>query len=561
MGNFRWQLYPQNQEISQQIANKLNLHPVIAQILLNRKLRSITDVYNFLNPQKQISNNFSEKLLNTAGNIIHQAQKQQKKILIYGDYDVDGITSTTLLFSYLKQNNPNVSYYIPHRVKEGYGLNKKYIEKIITNRIDLLITLDNGISNFEEISYLKEKSHTEVIIMDHHTIPPQLPPADAILNPKMLEPNNPIYYLATIGIVYKFLEFFVEFEKSDYFLEKNLDLVALGTIADVAPLIQENRVLTKKGLQILNNRKRIAIEALLQANGFKKDYISPRDVSFIIAPMLNATGRLETADLGVELLLEKDESSAQKKAQKLKTLNTNRQKLGQSILNQVEQQLTEEELANKILILDGNSWHPGIIGITAAQLVRKYAKPAVLISTNHESGRGSARSFADINIFELLAEFRHLFSEFGGHKEAAGFGVKQENIADLKKSLIALANSQIKNEDLFPFLDIDFHLSATDINLNLAKALNDLAPFGSHNPQPLFYCDHLTPVDFRLVGNQEHLKVTFATKDNKILDGIGFNMADKLNLLYKKDIQVVFTLEISNWRGKNQVEINIVDLK
>ncbi|MFA5878598.1 MAG: single-stranded-DNA-specific exonuclease RecJ [Candidatus Margulisiibacteriota bacterium] len=563
MSNLRWQIYPQNEELCQALAIKINKHPIIAQILLNRNLNSLALVKKFLDPEVKNQHNFSSDLLIQISDLINIHQKEQKKILLYGDYDVDGITSTALMLDFLKLTNPNVHYYIPHRLNEGYGLNLKYVKSIV-KKYDLIITLDNGISGVEEIKYIKANSDTKVIIMDHHTPGDVLPEADLILNPKLLQENHPLYYLAAVGVVYKFLEFYIEHFKIDYQLTKNLDLVALGTIADIAPLVQENRTLTKAGLHVLNQNTRFGIKILLEETKFKKTHISPRDVSFSIAPLLNASGRLTKADISLELLLAKDEQAAKSLATKIKATNSKRQELGALILKEAESLIKEKNLAdNKVLVISNVGWHSGLIGITAAQLTRKYHRPVVMIGINGNMIRGSARSYGSINIYKLLARFSSLFLDFGGHKEAAGFSLTEENLDAFIDGLTKDSANAISDKDLLQVLDIDCQISPKSINLDLIKEIHSLAPFGSKNPMPVFYSNELLPIDFKTVGNGDHLKVTFVDQENQnlVFDGIGFGLADKLELLYKKDINFAFQLEISDWMNNIKPQITLVDIK
>jgi single-stranded-DNA-specific exonuclease len=564
MSETRWQLFSPKVDLAQKLAAKINKSPVTAQLLLNRNINSLDAAFSYLNPSLNSPHTLDQQQLLLCSQVLFEAQSNHHKILIYGDYDVDGITSVTLFINFLRKTNPKIDYYIPNRFSEGYGLNLNAIDYIRANGIDLVITVDCGISNVEEITQIKQQTKAKVIVIDHHSLPDNLPPADAILNPKFLPPNHPLYYLAAAGTVYKFLEFYCNFHKIDYPLSRELDLVGLATIADMVPLLGENRTLAKHGLQALAQKDRLGIRTLLEVVGFKQPYITARDVGFILAPHLNAAGRLETAHLAVDLLISQNYDAALGLANKLKNMNTARQQIGATMLKEAEAQMQEENCADEnILVLSGQQWNPGVIGITAAQLVRKYNKPAVLISTrNPNSCRGSARSFAQINIYHILKECAHFFTDFGGHKEAAGFTISYDQIPEFKAFLRAKTREQITVEHLTSVLDIDYHLTPNQISLDLAKELNDLAPFGQQNPVPVFYTNELTPIDFRAVGNGDHLKVTFANEANHLVfDAIGFNLSHKLELLYKQQVELAFNLEVNEWRGMSLPQLKLVDIK
>lgn len=559
----RWQLFRQNQNLSQQLSDKLQISPVIAQILLNRNISSLKSASLFMHPRFYETATLDLGQLERAAQILYEAQQQKRRILIYGDYDVDGITSVSLLYLFLKESQENIHYYIPNRFTEGYGVSTRIIDYVQANSVDLIITVDCGISNFKEIELLKSQTTAQVIVMDHHAIPDVLPSADAIINPKFLDATHPFYYLCACGIVYKFLEFYCSYHKISYHLEQYLDLVALATIADVVPLVAENRTLARIGLTVLSQKKRLGLRCLLDVIQLNQGAITARDVGFLIAPYLNAAGRLESATLAVQLLISTNHEEAMQMARRLKQINETRQQLGALILQEAEQQIAASSEDHPILLLFGNQWHPGVIGITASQLVRKWSKPVVIVSCSQETYRGSARTFAKINIYELLKQCHHFFTEFGGHREAAGFSIHYEQAPAFKDFLIQVSKTHIQKEHLESILDIDYHLQPHDMTLDLAKKLQALAPFGNHNPIPTFYTNALRPVEFKTVGGTgKHLKVTFSDESGRIvLDAIGFDLAHKLELLYKDQVELAFQLELNDWRGVTMPQLKLVDLK
>ncbi|MGE4170274.1 MAG: single-stranded-DNA-specific exonuclease RecJ [Candidatus Margulisiibacteriota bacterium] len=561
-GQAKWQLYPENPSLATKLGSHLGVSPLIAQLLLNRNIRSLAQAQRFLNPDPTQTENFPETLLQAATELILKTIQKNGRILLYGDYDVDGMTSTAIMMTTLEAAGAKVSYYIPHRFTEGYGLGEPFIRTLIANPVDLLITLDCGISNASELTLLKRHAPTSVIIFDHHTIPENTPPADVVLNPKALPDTSPLYGLCTAGIAYKFAEYFCESAKLDFDPNSLLDLAAIGTIADVAPLIGENRVITKTGLPLVLKNRRLGLSALLEAADYKGKRITTRDVGFTIAPRLNAAGRIAHAKMGVELLLCATHEDAANQAFQLQKLNEERQYLGQVLLQEATHAVETSQQDWPVLVLAGKNWHSGIIGITASQLCRKYQKPVVMISYTDDTARGSARSFGQINIYQLLKSCESYFDTFGGHKEAAGFSLQPAKIPAFQRALCESAATFITPNDLIQLLDIDAAITPDQLSLDHAKALRDLEPFGAGNAMPLFYCDQLKPLDYKVVGNGQHLKATFTDKTGKkVIDAIGFGLASKLTALQKPKVELAFGLEINEWQGTTLPQLQLVDIK
>ncbi len=557
----RWKLYPQKIQTASQLAQHLHCHPLTAQVLLNRRIRTLSEARRFLSPVSARVN-FDENCLETASAIIETCIRNRGQILLFGDYDTDGMTSTALLSHVLKRCGANVRYHIPHRFTEGYGLNKPFVENIVSSNSDVFITLDCGISNFNEIRYLKEKSATKVLILDHHTLQPPIPPADVILTPKSFSEEHPLYSLATVGIVFKFLEFFCHHYANEIPLEEYLDLVALGTIADIVPLTNENRYFVRKGLSLLSQRKRPSLKAMLDVAGLRSSIISERDVAFMLAPMLNACGRLTSASLGVEMLLCEDENQAVYYASQLRKLNEERRHIGNTVLQESIEHYTQTS-SGKAIVLAGQNWHAGVIGITAAQLARLYSRPTVLISYDQHIGRASARSIGDLNIYELLKECSNYFVKFGGHKAAAGFSILPEKIKLFQESFQTMCEEKIQEGDLKEIIKIDACVSPPQLTLELAYELQKIAPFGNGNSPPHFYTDRLAPIEFKTVGEKgAHIKARFTNREETVvLDGIGFGLSEKLPLLYKNKVELVFHLEVNEWMGISSPQVKIVDIK
>jgi single-stranded-DNA-specific exonuclease len=559
----RWRIYPQNTELCEKISTHLNIPPIISQLLLNRGITSLSSAIDFLDPTNdKIVNNFAEDTLKKAADLLEDCLSKTGKIFIYGDYDVDGMTSTTILVSALKKLGFKVKYHIPHRFNDGYGLNMEFINKLLNQPPDILITLDCGISNFKEIEKFKAHSSSKVIIMDHHTIPDKVPQADAIINPKQLPQTNPLYNLCTAGIVYKFLEYYLRTYNKNIDVQEYLDLASIGTIADVMPLTRENRKLVKLGLKNKVHSLRTGLKELLNHANFKKDFISVRDVGFIIAPRLNAAGRLSHANQCVELLLSSDTNEAKTLAFKLQKLNEHRQQLGKDIFTEAVTQWQKQTESSNVILMSNPTWHAGIIGITASRLVDRYGAPTVLIAQGETIGRGSARSSGSVNIYNLLKEYEEFFENFGGHKAAAGFSILPENITKFTDKFLKTSSNKVDKENTKPMLNIDLELSPELISLDFAQTLSKLEPFGHGNPAPIFYTNKLSAIDLKTVGDGTHIKATFTNdKTGLVIDAIGFGLANKLDLLYKNNPEILFNLEINSWQGKESPQLQILDIK
>ena len=461
----------------------------------------------------------------------------------------------------LRQLGANVEFLIPNRFKHGYGLTKNVYQEILKESPNLLITLDCGITNYTEISYLKGQLDLDVMIFDHHELPDQLPPADAILNPMALEADHPLHSLCTVGIVYKFFEYFLTTVSNDINLGQELDLVAIGTVADVADLNDENRLMTKKGLEVLAKKQRPGLKALYYELKFNKETFDARDIGFRIAPPLNAAGRIADASFGVELLLTTQTSQAQKLAQKLTALNTDRKNICTEMYEEALSMIDENQ-TDKVILLFNEKWHTGVIGIVASRVSEKMKRPTIVIGFDGLNYKGSVRSFGTVNIFEVLKECSHHFINFGGHQQAAGFSIKYDEIKHFKKTLMDVSSKEIDDQSLKKSIDIDMGVDPKYLNLKFATELTLCEPYGKGNPVPVFYTDKLKPIDFRLVGNGEHIKATFTSHDDSVIvDAIGFGLKDKFNKLKNKKVELLFNLEINSWQGRNTPQLNLLDIK
>lgn len=494
---------------------------------------------------------------------ICDAVKNGEKILLYGDYDADGITGTTLLTSVLRRLGADVSYYIPNRIEEGYGLNNLALEMAQKQGVKLVVSIDCGISSCEEARYAAQLG-LELIITDHHQIPLQLPEAYAVINPKLASPQAPWWDLAGVGVAYKMAQAVAALCGAREMCEEYLDLVALGTIADIVPLFGENRILVKAGLGLLAEGKRPGIKALFEVSGLWGREISTDQVGFALAPRLNACGRLSQADMGVELLLTDDEVKAQEMAGILDKENKNRQALEMGILNEalglVEK--TVDLSQDKGMVLAAEQWHPGVIGIVASRLTERFHRPTVVISLENGVGKGSARSIPGFNLYAALDHLREYLLSFGGHEMAAGLSLQEKMIPSFREAFKEFTNRALKQRDLIPVLHVDAELTWQELGEDLAKDIKLLSPFGCQNPSPLFVLRGKKLTGCREVGAKgAHLKCK-VMNDYHCLDGIAFQLGVLKDAAASWErCDVVFTPEMNTWNGRSMLQLNIKDMK
>ncbi len=556
----RWLVSRQEKEAAQEISKASRISTTLAQVLINRGMSGISEIDAFITPKlSYLSSPYEIPDMEKAAQRVLSAKNKGERVAVYGDYDVDGVTGTAILLLTLKDLGIDVTYYIPHRYSEGYGMNNSAVKKLFDEGVRLIVTVDCGISNLLEIEYANSLG-MEVVVTDHHNPPAELPKAYALVNPKLIDGDHSARELSGAGVAFKFAWGLYRTAgiKDSSNLMDMFDLAGLGTIADIVPLLDENRILAVYGLKSLNNCNRAGLKSLIESVGIKKK-ITSSSVNFAIAPRLNSAGRLEHASLSVELLITRDQLKARTLALELNRLNSKRQSIGKQIQEEVFSKIGENP--EKSIVLCGNSWNPGVIGIVASQVVEKYYRPAVLIGLNEGIGRGSARSIDGINIFGALNECRDLFSDFGGHKKAAGFEVVEDNIPELIRRLKEIIDEMMSDEDLMPTLEIETVLDPREITMGLASELELLDPHGEDNPPPVFASYGLKLIDMRRVGDGSHLKARFT--DGKVtLDSIGFSlggMAPKLTLGDNYDL--AYNLEVNEFNGFESAQLNVVDIR
>lgn len=545
------------------LAGKLGLPPIVVSILLSR---GADDVERFLDAD--VSDFYSPFLMKDAegaADRIISAIKNKEKITVYGDYDVDGITSTVMLVRFLKSHGAEVSYYIPDRLEEGYGINHDAIDVIRNGQTELLITVDCGITAVAEIEYAKEKGMT-VIVTDHHECKEDIPKADFVINPKQPDCKYPFKKLAGVGVVFKLIQAItirLKFHMQEL-IDEYIDLVAIGTVADVMPLEDENRIIVKEGLSHIAYTSNHGIKALIKLADIKTSAISTSTIGFGIAPRINAAGRMGTSDCAAALLLATDELEAEKYAHLLEEENKRRQSLENDIFSEAIEiiEKSREMDDDYVLVLDHDDWHHGIVGIVASRISEKYNKPCILISTDSQgNGKGSGRSIKGFNLFEALCECREYLVKFGGHELAAGLSCEKSKIGDFRKAINKYAKSVLKPEDFVPVIYIDAILPIEYLNINTAEKLSVMQPYGMGNPAPVFCTSDLTVTSCRALSDGKHLRLTLE-KNNLYVDAIGFGMGERAGSIKIGDrLDVVYNLDINVFRGEKHTQLHLRDLR
>ncbi|MDD5120179.1 MAG: single-stranded-DNA-specific exonuclease RecJ [Candidatus Omnitrophica bacterium] len=544
--------------LQNQFAKELGISKILAQILINRKIITAAQAEKFLKPS--IADLFSPHLFTDmpkAISLVKKAEANNEKVMVFGDYDVDGITSTVLLKNRLEAIGLVVLHHIPHRITEGYGLNQDIVDFAVKNHVKLMVTADCGITNHKEIEALR-RANIDVIITDHHE--PQnsnLPGASCIINPKVKHSTYPYRELAGVGVAYKFAQ-----GLSGSLLPDDLDLVTLGTIADSVPLTGENRIIAKEGLLRLPETKRWGLRAIIENAGIENKKFNSTYVSFIIAPRLNAAGRISSAEVSLKLLMSRSEAEAQNLSRELEQLNRQRQKIEGKILEEAEQLINAQVnfKDHKVIVIAKEDWHQGVLGIVASKLADRFYRPAIVISLSEELCKGSARSIKNFHLFNALLDCKELLNSFGGHAHAAGLLITKDNIDDFRKSINRLASDRLTLEDLLPSKDIDLEISFAELNEGLVKELELLEPFGMENPEPLFYTRSLKLKGEIQLLNRGTLKF-WATDGATTWQVIAFGMSGlRESLLQAEFFDLIYTPKIDSWRREESIILEAKDI-
>ncbi len=553
----KWVL--KNSSIDEIDIKKLNISKLTAKVLAARGYTSTLKALDFLNQKNEkLHSPFLLKDMEKAVAIIRESLKNNEKIVIYGDYDVDGVTSTSLLCHYFNEIGANVDFYIPERSSEGYGLNESAIKNVYEKGADLIITVDTGITAVAEVDFAKSLG-MKIIITDHHSCKSELPNADAIINPKQDDCQYPYKSLAGVGVAFKLV--CALDGDCDKILKKYSDMTAIGTIADVMPLTKENRTIVSHGIDKLKNTENVGLYALMEESSVKD--VTSGAISFRLAPRLNAAGRMGHAEEAVRLILCNDMKYAKESAYDLCLQNTDRQKEEQDILNEVITKIENEIdlLQDKIIVVWGENWHHGVVGIVSSRIIEKYYLPVIIISIENGLAKGSARSIKGFNMFDALVSQDELLIKYGGHEMAAGMTLEIQNLPELRDNLKKIAFETITEDMLEQKLSIDSDLDFDDITINAIENLNELEPYGPSNPQPVFMSTDVEILDITKLSEGKHLKLTLRQM-GKTLTALLFSVSMNEFFFHTGDkVDIAYNVSVNEFRDKKSPQIILKDIK
>lgn len=557
----KWEYYEINQKEKEELKKEYNIDDLLAIVLVNRGIKK-EEIRKFLEPTRNdFYNPYEMPDMEKAVERILKSIENKEKIIIYGDYDVDGITSITVLESFLKERGLEVNHYIPNRLNEGYGLNKNAIEKIAKENYDLMITVDCGITGIEEIKYAKELG-IETIVTDHHEPGETIPEAIGVIDCKRKDNKYPFRELAGVGVVFKLCQAIgmkLGLEQKEYL--KYLDIVAIGTISDIVPLVDENRVITKLGMKLVQCTRNSGLKALINLSEYNK--IDSNTISFGVAPRINACGRMGVADEALELLLSENIEDAIEKSKNIMKYNNKRQEYEKEIFLQAVEQIKEQHLENSnSIVLGGNGWHHGVIGIVASKITELYYKPCILICFEDGSdiGKGSGRSIKGFDLYKSLTKCKDIIAGFGGHSMAIGISVEKEKFKELQNVFEEITRKAAISE-LCPIIKIDAILNIDDVTKEMVQSLTQLEPLGEANQMPIFSFKNLKINSIRALTDGKHLKLSLKSDKNTLIDAIGFNLGElSKEYVIGDKVDVIGNLEINSFNGVEKLQINLKDM-
>ena len=568
--NHKWNYQPPSQEqteAAKALAKETGISPVLCKLLLERGITSAAEAKRFFRPQlSELHDPFLMKDMSIAVERLNQAMGKKERILVYGDYDVDGTTAVALVYKFLQQFYSNIDYYIPDRYNEGYGVSVKGVDYAYETGVKLIIVLDCGIKAVEEIAYAKDKG-IDFIICDHHVPDDVLPPAVAILNAKRPDATYPYEHLSGCGVGFKFMQAValnngIEFHQ----LTPLLDLVAVSVASDIVPIMGENRVLTYHGLKQLNSNPSVGLKAIIDICGLSEKEITVGDIVFKIGPRINASGRIQNGKEAVELLIEKDFSSALEKANQINQYNETRKDLDKTMTEEANHIVDSlEGLAERrTIVIYNEAWHKGVIGIVASRLTEIYYRPAVVLTRTDNLATGSARSVSGFDVYKAIENCRDLLENFGGHTYAAGLSMKVENVEEFTRRFEMYVSEHILPEQTSAVIDIDAEIDFRDITPKFHADLKKFNPFGPDNHKPVF-CTH-NVYDYgtsKVVGrDQEHIKLELVdNKSNNVMNGIAFGQSSQARYIKtKRSFDICYTIE-ENTHKRGEVQLQIEDIK
>ncbi|MFH1598088.1 MAG: single-stranded-DNA-specific exonuclease RecJ [Patescibacteria group bacterium] len=563
-----WKIKPKISKESQN--NFPEINPVVLQLLYNRGLSNQEAIDEFLNPDysQDVHDPFLFQDMQKAVDRIVKAVSSEKKIVVHGDYDADGVSASAVLVEVLRKlgiKQENLYIYIPHRNTEGYGLSEETVNNLVKSKTDLIITADCGISNVNEVNLAQQKG-IDVIITDHHTVPSELPKSFAIINPKVKSDKYPFAELSGVGVAFKLVQALRRHQKIEGGFEKwLLDLVALGTVADSVPLLGENRTLVKYGLIVLNKTRRLGLRRLYSVARIELGEINARSISFQIAPRLNAAGRLEHANTAYQLLISEEKQATEDLANQLNNTNFQRQQITDSLKKEAFNQIGDK-VEDLVIFVHGQDqrWQPGIIGLIAGRVSDQYFRPAFVICQQDNLFIGSGRSIEQLDIMEVLADCRQYLQKFGGHAQACGFTLEGEaNLEGFKKMATEIINQKLQGQDLRPQIEIESAIRLSDIDWDLFEELDNFSPFGEGNRQPIFLTKQVKLDQMEKVGaDKRHLRLALSQGSKKFHKTIGFGMGDWADKLKLGDtVDVVYTVDVNEWNGNRELQLKLIDIK
>ena len=565
----QWRFSLEQEDITEQLSNEFGILPVMSKILMSRNIVNLSDAKKYLFPSlNDLHNPFLMKDMDKAVHRVIQAIQRKEKIVVFGDYDADGITSIAVMLKFFRGLLPETDFYIPDRIGEGYGMNRGAIDHLKSRDVDLIITVDCGVSDLECVAYASTLG-IDTIILDHHEVPEILPHAVAVINPHRPDCPFPFKHLAGVGIAFNFLISLRGKLRQEGFwnnrtypnLRDYLDLVALGTIGDISPLVDENRIFTKIGLDLITEDKRVGLKALKEICGIETQIMDTNKASFCLIPRINAAGRVGSPTEAVKLLLSDDMAEARDIARVLDGYNRKRQTIEKAILHEILEEIskTVDPHLKSSLVFASANWHPGVIGIVAARLVDRFYRPAILISIRNGIGKGSGRSIADVNIYQGLKKCDSLLLSYGGHQYAAGISIREEDIEEFKHLLEGVIKEDILPVNMISQTTIDAQCKLHDVNQDLLAQIAMIAPFGSRNPEPVLCVRNVNVTASNIVGNN-HLRLRL-NSDGVSCNGIWFSKGHFIKQLTSGTTSdIAFTPQFNYWNGINEIQLKMKDM-
>ncbi len=542
------------------ISKALSISSATASLLLNRGVTSVDQALAWLSPLRA-HDPFLIPDIERAVDRLHQAMQRHERVCFYGDYDVDGISATSIYLSFFRGLGADVRAYVPHRLREGYGLNETAIRTLAADGVSLLVTSDCGTTSHREIA-IGNQLGMDILVTDHHQSDTDMPPAMAVMNPHRQDARYPFHGLCSGGLAYKVAQAYeLKYGSGSVPLDSLLDLVALATIADVVPLQDENRLFVREGLAQISRGARCGIRALKQVAGVSRE-CTAETIAFRLGPRLNAAGRLDEAMKGVRLLTTESETEAKDLAEELEQLNQARREIEADIVRETVAQVESHELPGGI-VLSSKKWHLGVVGIVAARIMEKFHRPTIVIAMGeHGIGKGSARTIPGFDLYQALSGCRDHLIAFGGHPSAAGVTIHESQLPEFAERFAACAETWIQETSTVPMLHVDSEVQLNEITLQLIQEIGTLHPFGAGNPEPTFAVRGLDILNARVVG-EKHLKMTVRQGGSLPFDSIGFGMRslEDNGLSLKMPVDVAFTPELNHWNGYDRIQLRIRDIR